>query len=78
MGVAAHGPHSLSDIAPRAPLLKFLEITPAPQLTDDSSSIEFISLTDLGVHLKVSVSITFTYSQCLIVSKAKSRYDTSL
>ena len=28
MGVAANGPHPLSDIAPRAPLLKILEITP--------------------------------------------------
>jgi len=31
MGVAANGPHPLSDIAPRAPLLKFLEITPAEE-----------------------------------------------
>ena len=28
MGVAANGSHPHSDIAPRAPLLKFLEITP--------------------------------------------------
>jgi len=28
MGVAANGPHPLSDIAPSAPLLTFLEITP--------------------------------------------------
>ena len=27
MGVAANGPHLLSDIAPRAPLVKILEIT---------------------------------------------------
>ena len=31
MDVAANGPHPLSDIARRAPLLKFLEITPARQ-----------------------------------------------
>jgi len=30
MGVAANGPHPLSDIAPSAPLLTFLEITPGP------------------------------------------------
>jgi len=29
MGGAANEPHPLSDIAPRAPLLKFLEIAPA-------------------------------------------------
>ena len=29
MGVAANGPDPLSDIAPRAPLLRCLEITPA-------------------------------------------------
>ena len=29
MGGAVNEPHPLSDIAPRAPLLKFLEITPA-------------------------------------------------
>ena len=28
MGVAANGPHLLPDIAPRTPLLEFLEITP--------------------------------------------------
>ena len=30
MGVAANGSHPISDIAPRAPLLKFLEVPPAP------------------------------------------------
>jgi len=30
MGVAAYCPHPPSDIAPRAPLLKVLEITPEP------------------------------------------------
>ena len=33
MGVAANGPYLLSDIAPRAPLLKFLEITPEHNLS---------------------------------------------
>ena len=35
MGVAANWSHPLFDIAPKAPLLKFLEITPEHQSTTE-------------------------------------------
>ena len=38
MGVAANGPHPLSDIAPKPSLLNFLEITPAGWLDMGSGS----------------------------------------
>ena len=53
MGVAANGPHPLSDIAPRAPLLKFSEITPAYNLILDlwGTSQKVFSCTSMTLHI---------------------------